>query len=178
MNVSIFFRTSGFYYMPSNLYMNVRSGYFYPTLAVVILSLSACEFMSEHQGTDEVTVHNAWVRTTPPGATTSALYLTVNNPTDKTITLISISSSITDKIEIHHTVAEEGMMKMRSLDEVDVPSNSSVKLVPNGIHGMLFNLAQPLIEGNEVNVELAFASHPSITFVAMIQKGPPQDMKH
>ena len=150
----------------------------YLTLAAVLLNLSACDFMSDHQSTDEVAAHNAWVRATPPGATTSALYLTLNNPTDQAISLVSISSSISDRIEIHHTVTEEGMMKMRPLDNVDISSKSTVELAPNGIHGMLFDLTQPLKEGGELNFELNFASHPPITLVAPIQKGSPSAIKH
>jgi copper(I)-binding protein len=50
-------------------------------------------------------------------------------------------------------------MRMRKLaDGLDIPAGGTVELKPGGMHLMLLDLKQPLVEGTRVPVKLTFKS--------------------
>lgn len=150
-------------------------------LLALTLVITACDHgsHSNHKNNSkEVDVSSAWVRSTPAGTSTSALYMNINNGTDKEISLISIKSPVTDRIEIHETTNENGMMKMGEIQQIQIAAGATASLEPGGKHGMLFNLSDTLDEGDELNFELIFESHPAMTIKAPVQKGAPVMHKH
>lgn len=103
-----------------------------------------------------VTVSNAHIRETIPGTTISSAYLTLHNPYAKALTLSKVTSKVSDRIEIHDHILEEGMMKMRQRDAIVIPANSTVTLQPGGLHLMVFNLTKPLTVDHNVLFTLHF----------------------
>ena len=49
-------------------------------------------------------------------------------------------------IEIHTHLHEDGVMKMRQINSLEIPGGESVVLEPGGLHLMLFKLQLPLTE--------------------------------
>lgn len=49
-----------------------------------------------------------------------------------------------------------GVMRMRKLDGVDLPSGGTIALAPGGLHMMLFGLKAPLRAGTSFPLELRF----------------------
>jgi copper(I)-binding protein len=49
---------------------------------------------------------------------------------------------------------EDGVMKMRPLERIELPAGTAVKLAPGGLHIMLIDLKQPLQRGEKVPVTL------------------------
>ena len=56
--------------------------------------------------------------------------------------------------EIHTMSMENGVMKMRQLEDLPLPAKQPVKLGPGGDHLMLFNLKKPLKAGEEIPLTL------------------------
>lgn len=106
--------------------------------------------------TGQVKVENAWARATPAGASTAAIYLTVEAPTaDK---LVSVATPAAQEAELHTMSMENGVMKMRALPGgIDLPAGQKVTLKPGGMHIMLSALTGPLKEGESVPLTLTFA---------------------
>jgi copper(I)-binding protein len=122
---------------------------FFLTLTLVISSVAA-------SAADSVSIENAWVRPTNPGQDVGAAYMTFNSKQD--VTLISASSDATTSVEIHSMSMQNGVMKMRMLENLAIKAGKPYKLEPGGFHLMLFDLKKPLTAGQYVNFELTFKS--------------------
>ena len=69
-------------------------------------------------------------------------------------TLVSVSSPVAARAELHNTTMEEGVMKMRPVGRIELPAGKPVKLAPGGLHVMLIDLKQPLKPGDKVPLTL------------------------
>ncbi|MFM7085321.1 MAG: copper chaperone PCu(A)C, partial [Hyphomicrobium sp.] len=118
-------------------------------------------------GKGQLTVKKAWARATPGGAIVGAGYLEIVNLTTTDDTLLTISSPIAKRVELHKMFEDKGVMNMRPLpDGLVIPAGKSVELKPGGFHLMFLDLKSPLKEGQKFNVELTFAKSGriSVTF--------------
>jgi hypothetical protein len=118
--------------------------------ALVLLLLASCKVSAP----PAVSIEDAWARATVPGQTTSAAYFAVFNSggPDK---LLSVSSADA-KASLHSSSMSGGVMRMRPLQSLDIPANSTVALDPGGNHVMLTGLKHPLSIGDTVRLELRF----------------------
>ena len=104
--------------------------------------------------TDQLEVTSAWARATPAKAENGVAYLTIRSPTPDR--LVSVSSPVAKKAELH-TMSMEGMvMKMRPLAGLDIAAGQPVTLKPGGEHIMLLGLSEPLREGQSFPLTLTF----------------------
>lgn len=104
-----------------------------------------------------VSVTEAWVRATHPGQEVGAAYMTLLSKQD--MTLVSVESSVTDSVEIHNMSMENGVMKMRMLENLPLKAGKPYKLAPGGFHLMLFDLKKPLIAGEQISFTLHFKTN-------------------
>ena len=118
------------------------------TLLSFTIFLSACE--ANHG----VAVMDNWVRANAPGQSVGAAYMTLLSAQD--ITMIKAEADIAGSVEIHSMKMEDGVMKMRMLEELPLKAGKAEKLAPGGFHLMLFDLKKPLTAGENVNFTLSF----------------------
>ena len=128
-------------------------------LLTVFFSLACLGVSNAEPG---IEIKDAWVRETPPGSTITAVYMNIQNNGSTGDTLKSASSKISKSAEIHKTVHEKGVAKMEMMESVEVPSGSTVKLEPGGVHIMLIDLEEPVKSGDKVEVELVFENGGSV----------------
>lgn len=117
-------------------------------LIPVFLFLTAC-----HDKTS-VQISDAWVRASAPGQSVGAAYMTLTSPQDST--LVFVETSVADSAEIHSMSMDNGVMKMRMLQELPLKADTPEKLAPGGFHLMLMDLQKPLKAGETVNARLCF----------------------
>jgi len=103
---------------------------------------------------DSIEIKNQWVRASNDGQDVSAAYMTIVSNEDTS--LITIDSDVADVIEIHSMSMENGVMKMRMLDTLDLIAGKPTELSPGGFHLMLFDLKKPLAAGKEAHFTLHF----------------------
>jgi copper(I)-binding protein len=104
--------------------------------------------------TNQLEVSDAWARATPAKAESGVAFLTIHTPTPDR--LVSVSSPVAKKAELH-TMEMAGMvMKMRPLAGLDIPAGQPVTLKPGGEHIMLIGLQHPLREGQSFPLTLNF----------------------
>jgi copper(I)-binding protein len=103
---------------------------------------------------DSIEIKNQWVRASNDGQDVSAAYMTIVSNEDTS--LIAIYSDVADVIEIHSMSMENGVMKMRMLDTLDLTAGKPTELSPGGFHLMLFDLKKPLTAGKEAHFTLHF----------------------
>ena len=100
-------------------------------------------------------VSGAYIRTMPPGHTTTAGFLSVTNHSAMACQLTGAESSISDRLEFHEHLHSDGMMRMRPVaGGVTVPAGETVIFEPGGLHIMLFNIQQPLISEENTQLQL------------------------
>jgi len=114
---------------------------------------------------DGIEVQGAYVRAVPPGQGNSAAFMSLTNRTDADHTLVAAESAASQVVELHTHLKEEGMMKMRRVDRIELPSGETVKLEPGGLHLMLIDLTQQLSPGEDVEMTLVYedGSRTSLT---------------
>ena len=72
-----------------------------------------------------------------PGAKMSAGYMTITNNSPEDIVITSISSPQFGVVELHETVIEDDISRMRRLDSLTIAAGTSVVLQRGGKHLML-----------------------------------------
>jgi hypothetical protein len=105
-----------------------------------------------------VDASDGWMRAMPPGQPTAAAYLTLKNTADAPVRLVAGSSPLAGTVEIHRSVQQDGMWRMRRLPELLLPAGGSVTMAPGGVHLMLFGMERPLREGDTLPLVLKFDS--------------------
>ena len=118
-----------------------------------------------------VEISSIYVQPPFPGRDVAAGFfsLTNNGEDDR---LVSVSSSISENVEIHNHIEEDGVMKMRRIDGVDLPSGETVNFRPGSYHIMMFGANIP--EGaEEVSVTLNYENAEPVTM--MVPVGEPAD---
>jgi copper(I)-binding protein len=124
-------------------------------ILLVAIFLAACSPSAPEPGPIAA---DAWVRAVPPGAGMTAGYLTISNPGSRDLDLIRVTSPDFGKIEMHSTIMEDGMARMRRESLVPVPGESEVVFSPGGRHLMLFRPAGPLSDGDRIGLTLTFTA--------------------
>ncbi len=77
-----------------------------------------------------------------PGRGMSAGFLVLTNNTDEVVRITGVTSPQFGSVEIHETTIEDGISRMRELDELVVPARGSVTLQRGGKHLMLMRAAE------------------------------------
>jgi periplasmic copper chaperone A len=127
-----------------------------PSISIKFLAVAACLVIASAAlaQTNQLEVSDAWARATPGKAQNGVAYLTIRSPTPDR--LVSASSPVAKKAELH-TMEMAGMvMKMRPLTGLDIPAGQPVTLKPGGEHIMLLGLNGPLREGQSFPLTLTF----------------------
>lgn len=74
-----------------------------------------------------------------PGRMMSAGYLELRNNSDASIEISEVSSPSFGSVEIHESTMEDGISRMRRIDALIIPANSTVTLERGGKHLMLMD---------------------------------------
>jgi copper(I)-binding protein len=123
----------------------------------VLAALSATPSLAQQVKAGDLVIDHAWTRATPGGADVGIGYLTIENKGTAPDKLISASTPVAAKAELHEMSMDNGVMKMRPVkDGLPIPPGQSVTLAPGGLHLMLMGLKNPLKEGGKVPLTLQF----------------------
>ncbi len=156
--------------------MNLFHLYIPSFLLIAFLSVISCNSEQNQTRTaeyvlpdDGIAVEGAWARPGRENGVT-AVYLNVLNGSAETDTLIALSSPIAGLTELHETFDRgDGMMGMREAEEPYFPGRGITSMEPGGLHIMLMQLKNALLEGDEVIVNLTFANAGEISVTAPVR---------
>jgi periplasmic copper chaperone A len=85
---------------------------------------------------------DGYVRLLPPGSPNTAAFMVLKNDGDKPVTLTAASSPDAGRAEMHTHLHENGVMKMRQVDGIEIPAKGEVALKPGSLHIMLFEVRE------------------------------------
>ncbi len=114
-------------------------------------------------------VSNPWARATPKGATVGAGYLSITNKGRELDRLIGGSAEPASRFEVHVTVMEDGVAKMRQVTGLEIKPGETVELKPGGMHVMFMGLKQPLAQGQRVKGTLVFEKAGAVAVEFVVQ---------
>jgi periplasmic copper chaperone A len=104
----------------------------------------------------QVTVSGAWVRGTVPGQTATGAYMQLKSADGATV--VGAESLAAGIVEIHEMRMEGNTMRMRGVEQLELPAGRAVELKPGGYHVMLMDLKTPLKKGETVPITLKVRS--------------------
>ncbi|MGB1800480.1 MAG: copper chaperone PCu(A)C [Gammaproteobacteria bacterium] len=124
-------------------------------------------FASENSS---IKVIDAWISEAPPTVSVLAAYADIQNMTQESKALVSVSSPAFPKIELHLSKVINDTATMEKQESLTIPANSTMKLSPGAYHLMLFNPEAPLKSGDTVDLNFNFADGTSIPATATVKK--------
>lgn len=114
--------------------------------------LLAAMLLSASVYAGDIQVEGAWARATAPGQDAGMADVTITSK--QAATLVGFSTPAAKTAELHTMVHENGMMKMRQVQSIELPAGKRVNLGENGFHLMLIGLKAPLKAGESVPLTL------------------------
>ena len=126
---------------------------------------------------------DGYVRLLPPGSPNTAAFMVLRNDGDKPVKLVAGASPEAGRVELHTHLHENGVMKMRQVESIEIPAKGEAVLKPGSLHVMLIGLKQDLKEGDVVPITLKLDDGSSTKIEAPVRKiqvqaAKPEDMGH
>lgn len=121
----------------------------------------------------EVVITDPYARAVPPGQLNSAAFMTVRNTGSDNLAITSAQSNASNVVELHTHSNDNGVMRMRQIEKIDLPAGKTISLQPGGLHVMLIDLKQDLVAGSQVNLTLNFSDGSSQDLSVPVKKVMP-----
>jgi hypothetical protein len=117
-------------------------------------------------------IDHPWIRVTPKGGDATAGYLTITNKGKATDYLTGASLEGAGGAEIHRTVVEEGIARMRPVPGgVEIGPGQTVSLEPNGLHIMFTDLKTSYEADTYFDGTLTFRSAGTVKVEFFVEAG-------
>ncbi len=125
----------------------------------------------------DLVVEAPWSRASPGGA--GGAFMVIHNAGRQSDRLISAASDMAARVEVHLTVMQDGVMRMRHAEDgVEVPAGGMAELKPGGFHVMLMGLTHPLEEGSSFPVTLVFEKAGEVTVDVQVRAAGAMQHSH
>ena len=134
--------------------------------------------LTEHSVGD-LTLKAPFARATLPNQPVAGAFLTISNMGSEDDVLVGVSSSISERGEVHEMKMDGDTMKMREMEDgLLIPAGETVELKPGGYHLMFVQLNQSLVEGETVEATLEFQNAGSVTIPFSVMGKGAKGMGH
>ncbi len=110
-----------------------------------------------------IAIADPYLRETPPGQAHTAGFFVATNRGASDCPLVAASAPGIDRLELHEHRHENGVMRMRQVEQMIVPAGGTLELAPGGYHLMVHGLSAPLAAGDSVDILLDFGDCGSRT---------------
>ena len=125
-------------------------------LLLLVLTVLTSVTSAEDFQVGSIHIRDPFSSALPPISKNGAVYLTLTNHGHLSDQLVGAATPIAEYAEIHTHRMEDGMVKMRKVDEVELPPHEEVAFAPGRNHIMLIGLSQTLKEGERFSLILHF----------------------
>ena len=107
-----------------------------------------------------------------PGSSAGVAYFTIENRSNESITVDRIESPQYNDVQMHETIIDNGVSRMRPVKSFQVGPASSVEFSPGGKHVMLMKPSTNLTTGSSVTLEIHYDTGLLIISAAMQDRLP------
>ncbi len=136
-------------------------------LLILLFAFAGCH---DDLSTPHISISEAWARASAPGQVVGAAYMSFT--AQQAYRLDKVISPVAQSVEIHSMHMDQGVMRMRMLEKLDIPAKRKVTLAPGQTHLMLIDLKSPLQAGQKIELQLSFTagdgSHQQQTIVVPV----------
>ena len=117
----------------------------------------------------DIMIDDAYARASRPGAPTGAMFMTIMNHGAEDDTLVAAASPVAKLVELHTHIEEDGVMKMRPVEEgFEIPAGGMHMLQRGGDHVMLMGVTETLENGDMLPLVLTFEKAGEVTLEVMV----------
>ncbi len=124
--------------------------------ALVLFGLAVAAGAEEAAEVGDILIQDAYARASVGQAGTSVVYMTLVNTGDEADRLVGAASPAAEAVEPHTHLMEDGIMRMRPAEAIEVAPGTPTVLRPGGLHLMVIGLRAPLREGESMPLTLSF----------------------
>ncbi|TJW05552.1 MAG: copper chaperone PCu(A)C [Mesorhizobium sp.] len=133
-------------------------------LVLALLFICAQAVFAHEFKVGDLEIGHPWSRATPAGAKVAGGYFTITNTGSSPDRLLSISSDISAKAELHAMGVSNGVMTMRPVTGgLEIPAGGKVALAPGGYHLMFVDLKRQPKQGEKFSATLTFEKAGTVT---------------
>jgi Cu-Zn family superoxide dismutase len=149
---------------------------------LALLALASALALSVPAAADgpKASVHigDAWATAPLGAAKNGAAFMTLHNIGADDAALIGAASDAAERVELHRSSMQDGVMRMTPVDRIDIPARGHTALRPGGYHVMLIG-ARDIGVGDTVDLGLQFDRAPDQTVsLPVVQAGTtPEDVR-
>ena len=123
---------------------------------------------NEAKETAPLTGDSLWARATLPGRQMTAIYGQLVSKS-LPIRVTGMRSNLSKAIELHETSMIDGKMRMSQIDWPSLEPGKPLLLKPGGTHLMVLGLERPLVEGDELLLEIEVESGEVYSIPVQVQ---------
>lgn len=139
-------------------------------MASLFISLAVAPATAHDFRIRQIRIDHPWSRATPPVAAVAGGYLTLINEGQTPDRLVSISSPLAERVEIHESRVVDGVARMRPLpDGLSIPAGTTAELKPGQTHIMFIKPIRPLNAEAQFPATLSFEKAGSIDVIFYVQ---------
>lgn len=132
-------------------------------MLIILLSLLSIDVNAD------LLINNSWVRKPPPMMSMTAAYLTLNNNSDKLITIKNITSAEFKSVEMHQSKNNKGVFTMNKLNSLELKPHSKIEFKPNSYHLMLISPKKSFNQLKQIHFQIQTNDNELINFTAPIK---------
>jgi len=134
-----------------------------------LLLFLTCFFVLPNDSTfAKVVFHGGYAFETFKGQKVAAAYVSIFNQSDNDLVIEKVTSTISDVAEIHDTILEGEIMKMKKVESLSIPGRSEFYFQPGSTHIMLMGLNQELKDGTTFNLSFVFKDKEKMNVKIMV----------
>ncbi len=140
--------------------------------AVMVLVLGGLSSIAKDFQAGNLVIGDPWA---PPGIgqqRIGAVYFSIRNQGQAHERLKGIELPDGGRAMLHGSIMQDGIMRMRPLDGIEIPAGDKVALLPGAMHVMLTDLSGPLRKDAKLRLVLRFEQAGPVEVQAMVRPRP------
>jgi copper(I)-binding protein len=141
--------------------------------AVAACALAACSAAPAKKD-GAIAVEQPWVRMPALAGEPGAAYFRLSGGAEGT-KLVSVSSPLVRRIELHESMTGGGMASMKKSKDVDFAYDGTITFKPGGRHAMLFGINSAVKPGATLPLTFAFDTAPPVTVAVPVKSAGGED---
>ncbi|WP_119167178.1 copper chaperone PCu(A)C [Algihabitans albus] len=134
-----------------------------------LLALATATAIAHDFKAGAIHIDHPWARASVGMAKAGAAYMLLTNEGSEPDRLIKASAEVAEAVELHTHLMEEGVMRMRQVEAIEVEPGTPSALEPGGLHVMLIGLKQPLVAGESFPMTLTFEQAGEVTVEVSVE---------
>ena len=134
-----------------------------------LLALATATAIAHDYKVGAISIDHPWARASMGMAKAGAAYMVLTNDGSAPDRLVSAFAEVADAVELHTHLMEDGVMRMRQVQAIEVAPGAPSVLEPGGLHVMLIGLKEPLAAGESFPMTLTFEQAGEITVEVAVE---------